>query len=339
MFSAYTTLFRTPGGMKFSIAGFIGRMPISMEGLALIFVVVAASDSYALAGLLSAIAEITKSIATPFWSRQADRYGQRKVLLLIVPARTILMAFFIICVLNSTPIWTWFLTIILAELTTINAGGMVRIRWLYVLNKTRADHHLINTAYSYESLIDEFVFIFGPMIATVCATSIHPAAGLIAALFFFCTGQKANIFANTDGGTGNDDLGVAAVVQHLGQSCRQGHQGFSSACGAGQRDKVHLGVHQQVHGKVLLPVTGGDAPHRIFKVGEILQRFEHCCLGADFCDARVQRRLTWRLKKYELVDHQAWHNRARDAVKSVAALLPAFQGFALACPEIRGQGQ
>lgn len=191
MFSAYTTLFRTPGGMKFSIAGFIGRMPISMEGLALIFVVVAASDSYALAGLLSAIAEITKAVATPFWSRQADRYGQRKVLLFIVPTRTILMAFFIICVLNSTPIWSWFLTIILAELTTINAGGMVRIRWLYVLNKTKADHHLINTAYSYESLIDEFVFIFGPMIATVCATSIHPAAGLIAALFFFCTGLPA----------------------------------------------------------------------------------------------------------------------------------------------------
>lgn len=191
MFSAYSTLFRTPGGMKFSIAGFIGRMPISMEGLALIFVVVAASDSYALAGLLSAIAEITKSIATPFWSRQADRYGQRKILNLIVPLRTLLMTIFIICAVTSTPVWSWFLAIILAELTTINAGGMVRIRWLYVLNKNNADHHLINTAYSYESLIDEFVFIFGPMIATLCATTIHPAAGLIAALFFFCTGLPA----------------------------------------------------------------------------------------------------------------------------------------------------
>jgi len=191
MFSAYTTLFRTPGGMKFSIAGFIGRMPISMEGLALIFVVVAASDSYALAGLLSAIAEITKSIATPFWSRQADRYGQRKILNLIVPLRTLLMTIFIVCAVTSTPVWTWFLTIILAELTTINAGGMVRIRWLYVLNKNNADHHLVNTAYSYESLIDEFVFIFGPMLATLCATSIHPAAGMVAALVFFCTGLPA----------------------------------------------------------------------------------------------------------------------------------------------------
>ena len=188
MFSAYKTLFRTPGGMKFSLAGFVGRMPISMEGLALIFVVVSASHSYALAGFMSAMAEITKSFATPFWSRQADRYGQRKILNVVVPLRTLLMTIFILCVLNSIPTWTWFLAIILAEMSTINAGGMVRIRWLYVLNKTKADHHLINTAYSYESLIDEFVFIFGPMIATLCATTIHPAAGMVAALIFFCTG-------------------------------------------------------------------------------------------------------------------------------------------------------
>ena len=66
MFSAYTTLFRTPGAMKFSISGLIGRMPISMDSLALIFIVVAVSDSYALAGALSAVASIVISIANPF---------------------------------------------------------------------------------------------------------------------------------------------------------------------------------------------------------------------------------------------------------------------------------
>jgi hypothetical protein len=66
MFSAYTTLFRTPGAMKFSISALIGRMPISMDSLALIFIVVAVCDSYALAGALSAVASITVSIANPF---------------------------------------------------------------------------------------------------------------------------------------------------------------------------------------------------------------------------------------------------------------------------------
>ena len=44
MFSGYSTLFRTPGGLGFSIPGLIARMPISMDSLALIFIVVAASD-------------------------------------------------------------------------------------------------------------------------------------------------------------------------------------------------------------------------------------------------------------------------------------------------------
>jgi len=66
MFSAYATLFRTPGAMKFSVLALIGRMPISMDSLALIFIVVAVSDSYALAGALSAVASIVISMQTHF---------------------------------------------------------------------------------------------------------------------------------------------------------------------------------------------------------------------------------------------------------------------------------
>ena len=63
MFSGYATLFRTPGGLGFSIPGLIARMPISMDSLALIFIVVAASDSYALAGALSATASVVMAKA------------------------------------------------------------------------------------------------------------------------------------------------------------------------------------------------------------------------------------------------------------------------------------
>jgi len=89
MFSAYTTLFRTPGAMKFSLAALIGRMPVSMDSLALIFIVVAASDSYALAGALSATASIVVSIAMPYWARVSDRIGQRALLMRVVPIKLI----------------------------------------------------------------------------------------------------------------------------------------------------------------------------------------------------------------------------------------------------------
>ena len=200
MFSAYTTLFRTPGAMKFSIAALFGRMPISMDSLALIFIVVAATDSYALAGALSATASIVMSASTPFWSRVADRIGQRAMIMRAVPVKLIGLGLFLILVLIHAPIWTWFVAIIFAEATSVNAGGLVRRRWLHVLNPDKtstgedeSSRHLINTAYSLEALNDEFVFIAGPIIVTVCATLIAPSAGIIAGMAFMAVGMP--IFA------------------------------------------------------------------------------------------------------------------------------------------------
>ncbi len=195
MFSAYTTLFRTPGAMKFSLAGIIARMPVSMDSLALIFIVVAASDSYALAGALSATASIVVSIAMPYWARVSDRIGQRALLMRVVPIKLVGLSIFLALVLNHAPTWTWFISIIIAESTSVNLGGLVRRRWLHILNPDKSaatgnnsDRHLINTAYSLEALNDEFVFIAGPIIATACATSIDPAAGLIAGMLFLIVG-------------------------------------------------------------------------------------------------------------------------------------------------------
>jgi len=195
MFSAYAILFRTPGAMKFSVLALIGRMPISMDSLALIFIVVAVSDSYALAGALSAVASIVISIANPFWSRLADRIGQRKMLLRVVPLKILGLSLFIALVMNGAPVWTWFVSIILAELAAINTGGLVRRRWLHVLSPDKSttaedetDKHVVNTAYSYEALMDEIVFIVGPITATACATSIAPAAGLIAGMILMSIG-------------------------------------------------------------------------------------------------------------------------------------------------------
>ncbi len=198
MFQTYGALFKTPGGLKFSLAGLVGRMPISMDSLSLVFIVVAATNSYAIAGALSAVAAIVMSIAGPFWARSADRFGQRKTLLIVIPLRFLTFSIFVALVLNSAPIWSWFAAIIVAELTALNAGGMVRARWLHALSpdktstaEDQSDRHIVNTAYSYEGLMDEFVWIIGPIIATVCATSIAPSAGIIAGMAFMVIGLSA----------------------------------------------------------------------------------------------------------------------------------------------------
>lgn len=52
MIAPYLDIYRTKGAFKFSLAAFIARMPISMMSIAIVFVIVAKTDSYALAGTL-----------------------------------------------------------------------------------------------------------------------------------------------------------------------------------------------------------------------------------------------------------------------------------------------
>jgi len=195
MFSGYITLFRTPGGLRFSIPGLIARMPISMDSLALIFIVVAVSDSYAIAGALSATASVVIAFATPHWSRVADRIGQSAMLVRVIPVKVIAFCMFTVLVLNETPVWTWFVAIIITEAFSVNTGGLVRRRWLHVLSPDKSttvedeqDRHVVNTAYSFEALMDEVVFILGPIIVTACATTIAPAAGIISGIIFLAVG-------------------------------------------------------------------------------------------------------------------------------------------------------
>ena len=189
------TLFRLPGALRFSIPGLIARMPISMDSLALIFIVVAVSDSYAIAGALSATASVVIAFATPHWSRVADRIGQSAMLVRVIPVKVFAFCVFTILVLNETPVWTWFVAIIVTEAFSVNTGGLVRRRWLHVLSPDKTstaedeqDRHLVNTAYSFEALMDEVVFILGPIIVTACATTIAPVAGIISGIIFLAVG-------------------------------------------------------------------------------------------------------------------------------------------------------
>ena len=89
MLGIYKQLFATPGAVRIASAGFIARMPIAMDSLAIIFIVVAATDSYALAGALTAVGSIVVGAAEVFWSRKADQLGQAKILRLAVPIRIV----------------------------------------------------------------------------------------------------------------------------------------------------------------------------------------------------------------------------------------------------------
>jgi len=185
MFSPYRKLFAVPGALRFSIAGSIARLPISMTLLSITFVIVHVKHSYTLAGTVSTGAALISTIFSPTWSRYADRLGQRKVLRFTIPFYIIFDLIFLFAISHHAPTFIWMGAIFIAEIFLPNVGGLTRRRWLWVLGEDRAQ---INTAYSYEALMDEIIFIVGPLIASFAATFISPAAGMVMGFTFMAVG-------------------------------------------------------------------------------------------------------------------------------------------------------
>jgi MFS family permease len=184
----YRNLFATPGGLAFSISGLIARLPIAMTYLAVTFIVVHETDSYTLAGTISTGAALINAAFSPMWSRKADQLGQAKVLRITIPSYIGFGLLFIYTITHNAPTVVWMAAIFVAEAFLPNIGGLVRRRWLHTLGEKEGSRPLINTAYSFEALVDEIVFTIGPLIASAAAISIAPEAGMYFAFSFMSVG-------------------------------------------------------------------------------------------------------------------------------------------------------
>lgn len=183
----YRDLLATPGARRFSGAAFVARMPIAMDGLGIVLLVVAENGSYGLAGAISATFALVNAGSAPVISRLIDRHGQRRVLAPAVALHSAGLALFVVLVSVGAPTWTLFLSAAVAGLFGPSIGSLVRARWGHVLGPGPR----LSTAYAFESVLDELIFVVGPLVVTVLATRIVPAAGLLTAIVLVLVGTAA----------------------------------------------------------------------------------------------------------------------------------------------------
>jgi MFS family permease len=174
----YREIFRVPGAWRFSVAGIIGRMPISMFGLGTVLLISAGTGRYDIAGSVSAAGSLGMAACAPQVARLTDSRGQRTVLIPLVCLFVLAVAGLITAVTLGAPDWTLFASGIVAGASMPALGPMARARWSALL----ADEpRRLHTAFSVESIADELCFVVGPATVTVLATEVYPAAGVGAA--------------------------------------------------------------------------------------------------------------------------------------------------------------
>jgi len=173
----YAEVFAIPRAWRFSVAGIIGRMPMSMYGLGTVLLISAGTGRYGLAGSVSAAGSIGGAICAPQLGRLVDRLGQHRVLIPEGVFFALSVAGLCAAVVLGAPDWTLFLCGIAGGATMPQTGPMARARWSVLL----AGSPRLHTAFSVESVADELCFVVGPAAVTLLATQVHPAAGVACA--------------------------------------------------------------------------------------------------------------------------------------------------------------
>ena len=179
----YAEIFRVPGAWRFSVAGVIGRMPMSMFGLGTVLLISATTGTYGVAGAVSAAGAVGYAVTSPWIARLVDTTGQRRVLLPMLTVFAVATAALIAAVAAHLPAWVYFVPGAIAGAAMPSLGTMSRARWSVLL----AGSPSLQAAFAFESVADELCFVIGPAAVTLLATEVFPAAGVgVAALL--CVG-------------------------------------------------------------------------------------------------------------------------------------------------------
>ncbi|MCI6556283.1 MFS transporter [Schaalia hyovaginalis] len=185
MLSPYLEVLRINGSWRFSLAGLILRLPMSMIGISIILLIKASYGNYSLAGLVSALNIIATALCAPTIARYVDRLGQRRVMLpLLMIGIGANAAFLLSAIAHASPVLVAIFSIV-AGAAWGAPGAFVRARWANALKERPKD---LTTAYAFESAIDELVYIVGPVLSTVLGTAFHPGVGFVLICLFLTLG-------------------------------------------------------------------------------------------------------------------------------------------------------
>ncbi len=177
MLDSYRRVLSRPGALAFSSAALVARLPMSMVGLGIVLLVEERTGSYGLAGTVSATFVLAEAAFAVLHGRLVDTFGQSRVLPVAISLFGAGMALMMLAVEQEWPLAFTYLFAALAGASLPQVGASVRTRWAHLLDRPAE----VQTAFALEAVLDEVVFVVGPVLVTMLATAWHPVAGLTTA--------------------------------------------------------------------------------------------------------------------------------------------------------------
>ena len=158
MLSAYKAVIKHDKSLSTFGYGIIGRLPMAMNTVALVFLISSTRNSFALAGVASACYTLSGAFMGPRIGRLVDVKGTRKVLVPVIILNTIAILSILYFEKQTIPL---LIACALAGSTFPQFGSYTRARW----SRSLTDDRILGAALSLESVLDEVAFVVGPALA------------------------------------------------------------------------------------------------------------------------------------------------------------------------------
>ena len=185
---------RKPHALSTVGFGALGRIPMAMNTVAIVFLVSDVRDSFALAGLTSAFYTMSGAILSPRIGKLADQFGTRSVLLPVTAINAVATLGLLYFVDHST-IGLLLLASVCGA-TFPNFGSYTRTRW----SRSIEDQKELGSALSLESVFDETAFVVGPAFAGFLLSLYGSHSPLFAGIVFLVIGGVGLALTSTDHG-------------------------------------------------------------------------------------------------------------------------------------------
>jgi MFS family permease len=173
--SSYLAILRLPHTRPLLLASLVGRLATSTGPLSVVLFVQGATGSLAQAGAASAAIALASGLLAPVRGRLVDRHGQRRCL----PPMALIFAAALAGMVAVAGPGRATVTIGLAVAAGAAApplGPSMRVLWLSLVGQGPR----LQTAYALDAVLDELLFVIGPLLAGALATLYQPAAGVLA---------------------------------------------------------------------------------------------------------------------------------------------------------------
>ncbi len=176
--SRYLDVLRTPGVARLALFTLIGRLPFAIVGLSIVLLMRREGYGYGDIGAVLAGESVAIALTAAFVGRLADRTGRTRVILILGGLTTLVLVAETVAILANAPVPLLVAFAALQGATIPPISASMRSLYGRLVPEDR-----VESAYAFDAVQLELVFVGGPLVAAGLATALTPAVGL-----FLCAG-------------------------------------------------------------------------------------------------------------------------------------------------------